>query len=351
LKKIIYKILLILNLIIAAALLLAYLAVVISPAKAAFPACFGLAYPYLLLLNIMMIIAWAMLLRFEAFISAAVIVIGITHFSNSIKFSKSKDDKADSFKVISYNVHMFKMFGSKKAENTERAILNLLKEADADIICLQEVSVSGDVKARERSIQTALGRKHASYLKTNRSYGIMILSKYPVIAKGDIVYPESAGLTIYADVLINQDTIRIYNNHLQSFNLTGIERTFVEDIIGDDEKMNRVKSLWSRLKRGFVKRALQSQALKEHINTSEYKVIVTGDFNDTPVSYAYYNIRKGLNDSFVNSGHGAAFTYRGAYPPNRIDYILYDKTIINNNFEVIKAKYSDHYPIAAWFKK
>ena len=50
--------------------------------------------------------------------------------------------------------------------------------------------------------------------------------------------------------------------------------------------------------------------------------MVVGDFNDTPVSYAYRKIRKGLNDSFVNSGYGAGFTYKGNYPPNRIDYIL-----------------------------
>jgi endonuclease/exonuclease/phosphatase family metal-dependent hydrolase len=106
-----------------------------------------------------------------------------------------------------------------------------------------------------------------------------------------------------------------------------------------------------RLKKGFVKRALQAQELKESINASKYPVIVTGDFNDTPVSYTYRSIRKGLNDSFFFFLHGAGFTYRGNYPPNRIDYILYDKKLTNSHFEIIKAKYSDHYPIMAWFKK
>ena len=54
---------------------------------------------------------------------------------------------------------------------------------------------------------------------------------------------------------------------------------------------------------------------------------------------------------FVNSGYGAGFTYRGNYPPNRIDYILYDNNLVNSYFEIIKVRYSDHYPIIAYFKK
>ena len=100
-----------------------------------------------------------------------------------------------------------------------------------------------------------------------------------------------------------------------------------------------------------MSRAHQAQVVKEHIRKSPYPVIVAGDFNDTPVSYAYRKIRKGLNDSFVNSGYGAGFTYKGNYPPNRIDYILYDNALVNSNFEIIRVRYSDHYPIIAYFRK
>jgi endonuclease/exonuclease/phosphatase family metal-dependent hydrolase len=80
-------------------------------------------------------------------------------------------------------------------------------------------------------------------------------------------------------------------------------------------------------------------------------VIVAGDFNDTPVSYSYRKIRKGLNDAFVSSGYGAGFTYKGNYPPNRIDYILYDNALECRQFSITKVKYSDHYPISAYFRK
>ena len=303
-----------------------------------------------------MVIIWAMFLRLEAFISVVVIVIGINHFSNYIKLSKSKGDVSDSFKVISYNVHLFNLFESKNIKSSESVILNLLKEKEADIICLQEAFITGNSATKEQFIIASLDGKYSSYLKTtkpggNNSSGIMILSKYPIINRGEIVHPESSSLTIFVDIRINQDTLRIYNSHLQSFSLERLDKTFIEEIIRDDKKINRVKNLWIDLERGFVKRAFQAQVLKEHINSSKYPVIVAGDFNDTPVSYVYRNIRKGLNDAFVSSGYGAGFTYRGNYPPNRIDYILYDKNIINSHFEILKTRYSDHYPIMAWFKK
>jgi endonuclease/exonuclease/phosphatase family metal-dependent hydrolase len=132
-----------------------------------------------------------------------------------------------------------------------------------------------------------------------------------------------------------------------------MERSFLEEMTSpdDQETIDMMKSLSLSLKQGFVKRAQQAEELKTNISKSPYPVIVAGDFNDTPVSYSYTTIRKGLKDSFVNSGYGAGFTYKGKYPANRIDYILYDNALENRYFEIIKVKYSDHYPVAAYFKK
>ena len=131
-----------------------------------------------------------------------------------------------------------------------------------------------------------------------------------------------------------------------------MEKSLLEEMTSEEkETIEEVKSLSVSLKNGFVRRSLQAQVVKDHISSSKYPVIVAGDFNDTPVSYTYRKIRKGLNDSFVNSGYGAGFTYKGNYPPNRIDYILYSDALINNHFDILRVKYSDHYPIVAWLKK
>jgi endonuclease/exonuclease/phosphatase family metal-dependent hydrolase len=358
LRKILYKILLTANAVFAFALLLSYLAVVISPGTFVLPAFFGLAYPYLLLINIILVIVWAMLLRFEAFISVVVIAVGFTHFSNYIRLVKPAVDKTNTFKVLSYNVRLFNYFENNHGIISEKRIIQFLKNQKPDIICLQEFLLLGSPKVEETFLLSALGGEYYSHMKVigsgkNRFYGIITLSKFPIVRKGEIIHSGSSSLSIYTDVMIEKDTVRIYNNHLQSFRLHRMERSFIEELATADDKetINEVKNLSVSLKKGFAKRAVQSQLVKDHINLSPYPVMVVGDFNDTPVSYAYRKIRKGLYDSFLISGYGAGFTYKGNYPPNRIDYILYNKPLINSYFEIIKVRYSDHYPIIAYFKK
>ena len=133
-----------------------------------------------------------------------------------------------------------------------------------------------------------------------------------------------------------------------------MERSFIGELTSpgnNNETLDEVKSLSVSLKRGFIRRSVQAQSLKAQIDHSPYSVIVAGDFNDTPVSYAYRKIRKGLNDAFVNSGYGAGFTYKGNYPANRIDYILFDNSLESRYFEILKVRFSDHYPVAAYFRK
>ena len=338
-------------------LLISYLAVHISPGDFVLPAYFGLAYPYLLLLNIVMVIVWAMLLRFEALISVFAIALGITHLSNYIKLAKPSGKKEGTFKVLSYNVHVFNYFESKKVGNSEKKVLEFIKAQNADIICLQEFYIQGDATAKLKSMLALLGGKYYSHVKFTESrnkmfYGIVTLSRFPISGKGEITHPGSSSITIYSDIIIQKDTFRVYNNHLQSFRLKYMDKSLLEEMTTEEnETLEEVKVLSTSLKKGFIRRAMQAQVLKDHIDRSKYPVIVAGDFNDTPVSYSYRKIRKGLNDSFVNAGYGAGFTYKGNYPPNRIDYILYDDALINNYFEIIKIKYSDHYPVIAWFRK
>lgn len=356
-KKFLHRILLGINILLGISLLMSYLAVHVNPDDFALPAFFGLAYPYILLANIILIIVWTMLLRYEAFISLALILLGYNHFLNYIQLFQTQNDKQDTFKVLSYNVHMFNYFESNKGATSHKNVMNFIKSQNADILCLQEYFTSGLPSQIPSTVNNSTGIKYNSHIKMlgsgkNRYFGVATFTRYPIIRKGEIVHPGSSSLTIFTDVIIRKDTFRIYNNHLQSFRLRRMERSFLEEMTdSQDETLSEVRNLSARLKNGFVSRAIQAQLLKEHLKESPYPVIVTGDFNDTPVSYVYRKIRRGLKDSFVSSGYGAGFTYKGNYPPNRIDYILYDEALVNNNFEIVRVKYSDHYPIVAYFKK
>lgn len=356
-RNFIYKVLLGVNILFASALLFSYLAVHINPQDFALTALFGLAYPYLLLINIVLVITWAVLLKYEAFISVVVIAIGFTHLSNYIKIGKPSGTKEGTFKVMSYNTRLFNYFENPNS-NSEKKVMAFLKKEEPDILFLQEIYINGNPGQKDQDFKKALGGRYYSHMKVissgkNRYYGIITYSKYPIIRRGEIIHPASSSLSIFTDVIIQKDTFRIFNNHLQSFRLKRMERSFLNEITdaGDKETIGKMKSLSVSLRKGFVIRAVQATMVKAQITRSPYPVIVAGDFNDTPVSYSYRKIRKGLNDSFVNSGYGAGFTYKGNYPANRIDYILYDNALQSTFFEIIKVKYSDHYPVAAYFKK
>ena len=288
LSKFFRKIITWINIAVAASLLLSYLAVIINPARFALPAFFGLAYPYLLLLNIIFVIAWGVKLRKEALISAIIILIGLTHFNNYIQFGKKENGEFD-FRVASYNVRLFNRW--EENNKSEEQVIALLEQDLPDIVCFQEFYPSYGLKNVEYTFVDAIEYDYFFHIKLldnsgKTSPGILTISKYPIINRGDIVHPESSSLTIFTDLVINSDTIRVYNNHLQSFRLRRMEKSFLAQI-GADKGMNEIKSITKLLQKGFADRAAQSISVKEHIENSPYPVIVCGDFNDTPVSFSY----------------------------------------------------------------
>lgn len=353
-RKLLWKILFFLNLIAALALVIAYASVVINPEKIAFPAFFGLAYPYILLVNIIFVVIWAINFKKEVFISIIVIALGFNHFNNYIRFRGSETGDYD-LSLTTYNIRLFNHYDADK--NSEKAILEYLVSNKPDILCLQEFYLNGPVASVAANFARPIDKKynvHSKFvkIKDRRSYGIATFTTFPIIGRGDILHPNSGSLSIYTDIIIAQDTFRIYNNHLQSFKLRGMERSLVEEIYASDQDdtMKELRDLSFSLKQGFGRRARQAKTLKEHMELSPYPVIVCGDFNDTPVSYTYRKIRKGLKDAFVESGSGAGFTYKGKYPSNRIDYILFDEELISTGYKTDRVKYSDHYPVTAFFK-
>ena len=89
----------------------------------------------------------------------------------------------------------------------------------------------------------------------------------------------------------------------------------------------------------------EAQAIKEHIQNSPYPIILCGDFNDTPLSYAYYTISKNLKDAFKESGKGIGQSFV-KIPALRIDYILHNERFNSYNYIKYKKKLSDHYALS-----
>ena len=60
-------------------------------------------------------------------------------------------------------------------------------------------------------------------------------------------------------------------------------------------------------------------------------------------------LKKGLNDTFLDSGAGIGTTWIGTIPLLRIDYIFASKELDNTGLIKLKNNLSDHYPVKASF--
>lgn len=81
---------------------------------------------------------------------------------------------------------------------------------------------------------------------------------------------------------------------------------------------------------------------------AEVPLIICGDFNDTPVSYCYQQIRGALSDSWEEAGWGPGITYNRNKFWFRIDHIFHSKHFKTIDIKVLdEYSYSDHYPVLA----
>ncbi len=345
-KQLFIYTLLLINLVAAFALGIASVSVFISPEKLWFAALFGMAYPYLLIVNLVFIVLWVIIKPKFTLFSIVIILAGYQHVGNYLQFS-GKTTQEKGVKITSYNVKYF--MGNSDFPNKENAdhILNYLRMNNADIICLQEVRLNkrqifdiGNSKLPQIS--------HMQLAHTSHAGGQLTLTRFPILNMGEIRFKNSGNMIIFTDILMNSDTVRIYNCHLQSYRLRPTEINSIDSIDFENHQKNKAKimELSVKFRDAIVKRAEQAATLREHLNHCPYPVIVCGDFNDTPVSYTYHTVRGDLEDSFTQSGKGTANTYNGKLPSFRIDYILHSSKFASYNFAVSALNHSDHYPIS-----
>jgi endonuclease/exonuclease/phosphatase family metal-dependent hydrolase len=185
-------------------------------------------------------------------------------------------------------------------------------------------------------------------------WGIATFSKFPIVKKASTHFAKKGGnIFISSDIKVNEDTLRVYNIHLESIRFDWPEYKFIENLTNDDVEQDELKgslTILRHLRKAFVKRARQVDILQDSIAASPYPVILCGDFNDTPSSYTYSVISDNLTDAFRKSGSGAGKTYAGPFPSFRIDYIFHDEKIESFCYRTIKERLSDHYPISCMMK-
>lgn len=363
-KSLFSRLIFFVNLFAAVSLLLSHIASFISPAKIWWLAMFGIGFGISVTANLAFLIYWIikrdrrLLLSLIALLLTADKLLGIYQ----IRFPQT-EQPTGAMKVMSYNVRLFDLYNWTHNNESKEKIFEMLQEQNADIICFQEFYSSEDTTYyRFNNVKKLRSVLRASYshiyysitLRKTDHWGIATYSRYPIINKKTVYYTDRKKRAfIYSDIVKGKDTIRVMNMHLESIGFKETDYKYVESLKEeyDEAELKGALNILRRLKRAFVRRSIQAEAVQNEIRNSPYPVILCGDFNDTPSSYTYRTISQEMSDAFREGGSGSGRTYVGAFPSFRIDYILHSPSLRSTGYTTIQKKLSDHYPVSCYISK
>ncbi|MCQ2224339.1 MAG: endonuclease/exonuclease/phosphatase family protein [Paludibacteraceae bacterium] len=347
----VYTFAVLLNGIVAFCTLTGKMACHISPIHSVIPAYLGLFFPYLIAVNVAFILFWAIKRKLYILLPILTLIICFPETRRTFSIGYDSQAEGDTLAVMSYNVQMFEFFTPLKKNQTIQSII----ETDADIVCIQEYGSSdhSDRLTKKGLKEAFSGYKYIIFKENDLSWeaqiGEAILSKYPIINHGLVEINSETNGVIYADILFKGDTIRVFNCHLESNKITETEKKTLQKIkeVSTQDANKVVSSVSKKMSESYRNRALQAEIIHQKIEETRYPVILCGDLNDVPVSYAYHTIRGDqLKDAFQESAFGYGYTYNKKLFHFRIDQIMHSKESKAIQFKVGDKDYSDHYPIS-----
>jgi len=360
-KKISLKIIFVINVIGTLFLLISNFAPFCNPAKYWPMGILGILFPLLLLATLGSIIFWLFIQPKKSFISIFVVVISIPNIISTFafnfpgKFILKKE--SNNIRVVTWNVELmnYTAIDSMTAIRNNAIILKELRDADADIICLQEFFssiVPGNHYNLMDSIARTMGYPYyyfsKDYPKFDEKYysGSIIFSKYEIVDTAKIIFPERfTGSIIKTGIVINKDTVDIFTTRLQSVRFLRNEYKRLNSIKnGSDSAFAGSRNIISKLKYGYMRRAEQANIVNNFIAQSKRPIIFTGDLNDVPISYTYSKVKEGMSDAWINKGAGIGRTFKFISPTLRIDHIFFNNFFNVRQTDMITTKEaSDHY--------
>lgn len=336
-----------------ALLLLSYLSPHINPNQIVWFSFLGLIAPGLYVVNLILMLYWVIRWRGVALVLAITLLIGVGNIGKYFKPQISKDytyqRPSGSIRVLSYNVCGFIGQRDGKTINSMDEITSYINEVNPDIICMQEFAVN-HIHPRAQFDNKLTDWKHRSIVyaigDASNGIGLAIYSKYPIKNVGQIQFQNSSNSSMWVDVIVRRDTIRLYNNHLQTTEIDLEDKDFIEgEILTNASRTSKIKGIARKLKRNFEKRSVQADSVSRYIHDGNHRVVVCGDFNDTPMSYTYNKMRGSLVDAFKAKGRGVIYTYKGFFGVLRIDYIFHSRDFETLSYESSYHELSDHNPV------
>ena len=321
----------------------------------------GMTMPAFIIINQVLLFFWVIIKWRRAWIPVVALIACYGPIRTYIPLHSRSTLPEGSIKVISYNVCGYMGNKAYSQQECTDSIVDYLRREQPDIACLQEDQNNGqDAFGRLKQFFAYNDTIHISREGAGGAYNTLgIHTRYPIVKRERIYYPSDSNGSAAFFLLIDGDTVVVINNHLESFHLSPDERQGYKDVlkgnIGRDSASAETKHLIRKVSEANVKRAPQAEAVHQYVSAQQaigHPVIVCGDFNDTPISYARRTIARGLKDCYVESGSGLGISFNQGGFFFRIDQMMCSNHFTPYNCEVVNTiDASDHYPVVCWLKK
>ena len=356
-----FIVLLALTISLSVALVISYLTPYISPKTFGSLTIMGHFAPILYILVLICLLLWLIARRWKIAGAVALLLLpGIFHVSQfyNITFMREAESSAESknsLTVVTYNVRGFYNDDGKRVVKdfadyiAQSNSFNKDKVRAADVICLQEFSIDADgVNVIDSLVKSSYKDMYINDVHESENVVLRTYSCYPIVESGSIA-GMGRGTSQWVDIVREQDTIRIFNNHFYTMSISDDDSDDIAHgkILSDGERM---KSIIERVADNSTVRTNHVDTLLKVVAATPYRHIVVGDFNDTPMSYVYNRMTEKLTDLFTEKGSGFGYTYRPMWGWLRIDYVMYSDGLeplhYKSDTEVVL---SDHIPVSAQF--
>ena len=319
-------------------------------------ACAGIVFPFFLIFNMLLLVTWLCIKWRKMWMPLMGFVLAYPSIRIYMPLHLHQEPPEGSIKVVSYNVASF--YYDKKNQDAHKNIFDYLSRQKPDIVCLQEdVNMKKEYQDSLLHLLPYYDTIHINRPSSPLINALGVRSRYPIIGKERIQYETQANGSAAFFLKIDNDTVIVVNNHLESTHLSDSDRQRYTDMINGDmtsrDAQAETRMLVGKLGEAMVKRAPQAEAVHRYISEhSRYPIIVCGDFNDTPISYVRRTIANGLVDCFVESGCGLGVSYTPKGFFVRIDQLMCSHhykpygCFVDNSIHA-----SDHYPVVGWLQR
>ncbi|HOK37095.1 MAG: endonuclease/exonuclease/phosphatase family protein [Bacteroidales bacterium] len=357
-KKFIKITLIVINIIFSVLLLLSYVSLNIGGIKH-LSVIIPFIFIILFVVNVFFLVFWLFINWKYSIITVLPIILGIEYVFMVIPVDSyfSTPQKEPEFKIISYNVANFGLYNWKKNLELRTNMIKLISDEKPDIICLQEAywhTKNKDFKTISE-ILNLLNLKYQASFPILRgedkqdNYGLALLSRFPVINTYKHRFENSYNGFMFADIIIQDDTVRVFNCHLESLKFDESDYETLKHI-SSENKID--KSLLKKYFRSAIKKQEQVNNIRQVMDTTSYPIFLCGDFNDFPLSNTHVKLSRGLKDTYIRRGKIPGYTWKAAGLKFRIDFIFYNPTKFDcYSHKIIREDLSDHYCISAEFFK